>query len=687
MEIYASRLASFHLSSRKKPKWPHIRPTPKDLADAGFYHDPYPSSNDNVVCFLCKKALDGWNADDNPVKEHFQHSQQCGWAILKYIKFLDNEGASFTDKELQDAREATFGSWWPHEQKRGWLSKIKKMSQAGFYYNPTPDSDDMVSCIYCGLGLDGWEPKDDPMEEHKKRAPLCLFFQQFAVAETIVLKSKSSNKAVRNTDILDNSFQEPCMLGVPLKSKTKNSFSKTKNRSVVKKSTKKSKDNSLLFCQEKSPPVLCEERCQNISFKSPLESISDNLILDKSMLIEQKSNNDKFINNFSPLKKTRMTRLRTNSLSNKSGSLYVEKETTNASKLRNMNKQSFQIEKENDLGKFICSDNYKNNESIDSGFIKKHKDENTVDNEQNDVSIKLNECLAKSMLNVTKDGVSKNTDSEELQNAFVATKTVLRKGHRKTSSVKSIKSEKIFLKKDIELNCDNIEKKNVLNTQGSKIEKRCSLRSRKIPKIDARLDKLIEDDTMFIGNSCIEKNSKQVLKKKDIVNLEGGLKNTSQSELNSFDVSLQSINERNSCEKSDIFLKQGNTFDSTVNNGFGDTLQQNSKEVFGFNTSESLTEKAKNIFVSEIFSNNDIGKTIEWVPINIQTLVYNSSDNVLGNPYELSATELDMTIEEWIKFITRKQAEKLEVECQKMISFLKKEGERARQAILSIHES
>lgn len=37
------------------------------------------------------------------------------------------------------------------------------MSRAGFYYNPTPDSNDMVSCIYCGLGLDGWEPKDDPM--------------------------------------------------------------------------------------------------------------------------------------------------------------------------------------------------------------------------------------------------------------------------------------------------------------------------------------------------------------------------------------------------------------------------------------------------------------------------------------------------------------------------------------------
>lgn len=70
--------------------------------------------------------MDGWDVDDNPVKEHFQHSRQCGWAILKYTKFLGEDAISFTDKELQDAREATFGSWWPHEQKRGWFSKIKK---------------------------------------------------------------------------------------------------------------------------------------------------------------------------------------------------------------------------------------------------------------------------------------------------------------------------------------------------------------------------------------------------------------------------------------------------------------------------------------------------------------------------------------------------------------------------------
>ena len=37
------------------------------------------------------------------------------------------------------------------------------MAKAGFYYTPTDDSEDMVNCPYCLIGLDGWEPKDDPL--------------------------------------------------------------------------------------------------------------------------------------------------------------------------------------------------------------------------------------------------------------------------------------------------------------------------------------------------------------------------------------------------------------------------------------------------------------------------------------------------------------------------------------------
>jgi hypothetical protein len=37
------------------------------------------------------------------------------------------------------------------------------MAKAGFYFAPTYASEDNVTCMYCEVGLEGWEPKDDPM--------------------------------------------------------------------------------------------------------------------------------------------------------------------------------------------------------------------------------------------------------------------------------------------------------------------------------------------------------------------------------------------------------------------------------------------------------------------------------------------------------------------------------------------
>lgn len=89
-------------------------------------------------------------------------------------------------EELVAARKATFtiGAGWPHEGKRGWKCKIAKLVEAGWCFDPNPTEAGMeeneeldgVSCFYCGLSLDGWEPKDDPLEEHRRRSTDCAFF-------------------------------------------------------------------------------------------------------------------------------------------------------------------------------------------------------------------------------------------------------------------------------------------------------------------------------------------------------------------------------------------------------------------------------------------------------------------------------------------------------------------------------
>lgn len=167
-------------TKRSKSGWPHKTPAPADLSKAGFYFKPTPRSNDNTACFLCDRQLDGWEPEDDPIREHLKHAESCGWAVVMSIEAENEYDTSTmedpTGQRLLDARKATFDIGWPHESKRGWTCKTEKMVEAGWYFAPTAGSEDYVSCSYCKLSLDGWEPKDNPFEEHYSRSPGCPFF-------------------------------------------------------------------------------------------------------------------------------------------------------------------------------------------------------------------------------------------------------------------------------------------------------------------------------------------------------------------------------------------------------------------------------------------------------------------------------------------------------------------------------
>jgi hypothetical protein len=41
-------------------------------------------------------------------------------------------------------------------------SHSPQMAKAGFIFTPTAEAPDLATCLYCELGLDGWEAPDDP---------------------------------------------------------------------------------------------------------------------------------------------------------------------------------------------------------------------------------------------------------------------------------------------------------------------------------------------------------------------------------------------------------------------------------------------------------------------------------------------------------------------------------------------
>jgi hypothetical protein len=182
---------SFHdarpAGSRSRAKknavsWPHSKPTVESMAAAGFYFDPALDVNDKTSCFMCFVSLDGWESGDDPLEEHAAVLPECSWVRVrseawKQVPEKEMVNSTYNPHSLDsfNARLDTFIHW-PHDKKKGWNPTSFNMAKAGFYFNPDNPDDDTASCTYCGLSLDGWEPKDEPIEEHRRRYPACMFF-------------------------------------------------------------------------------------------------------------------------------------------------------------------------------------------------------------------------------------------------------------------------------------------------------------------------------------------------------------------------------------------------------------------------------------------------------------------------------------------------------------------------------
>lgn len=220
---YEARLETFSGSRLKgsKPRsrkvtWPHARPSATQVAKAGFYFTPSPSEfgADLVTCYMCGSGIDGWEPEDDPLKVHAENCSHCPLAILQ-CKLWENDSdhdprgdealsvrlqtyyQPLTQEELEEAiinsgqgqdqggtpakGQASSlmlmgTSVWPHDSKRNWKPTSERMAKAGFYYFPNFLGEDFGLCPYCNLGLDGWEPTDEPVEEHQRRSPRCLYF-------------------------------------------------------------------------------------------------------------------------------------------------------------------------------------------------------------------------------------------------------------------------------------------------------------------------------------------------------------------------------------------------------------------------------------------------------------------------------------------------------------------------------
>uniref|UniRef100_A0A8C9CJ60 Baculoviral IAP repeat-containing protein 5 n=1 Tax=Phocoena sinus TaxID=42100 RepID=A0A8C9CJ60_PHOSS len=74
---------------------------------------------------------------------------------------------------------------------------------------------DLAQCFFCFKELEGWEPNDDSIEEHKKHSSGCAFlsvkkqFEELTLSEFLKLdKERAKNKIAKETNNKQEEFEE-----------------------------------------------------------------------------------------------------------------------------------------------------------------------------------------------------------------------------------------------------------------------------------------------------------------------------------------------------------------------------------------------------------------------------------------------------------------------------------------------
>ncbi|KAJ8014966.1 hypothetical protein DPEC_G00021250 [Dallia pectoralis] len=198
--------------------WPTTSPVqPRDLAQAGLF---YMGESDRVKCFCCGGMLGGWVTGDTAWSEHNKHFPFCFFILGHDVGNVPSQGDRAGEARPIRAQQIDMQNY---EERLSSFAEIhhlinhEQLATAGFY---TTGSADHVTCFSCGGGLKGWQPGEDPWEEHAKHYPGCRYLlaekgQEFV--NSVQLLGTGRNNAATNilngssdheTDVLQSAMAQ-----------------------------------------------------------------------------------------------------------------------------------------------------------------------------------------------------------------------------------------------------------------------------------------------------------------------------------------------------------------------------------------------------------------------------------------------------------------------------------------------
>uniref|UniRef100_A0A8C2MIS0 Uncharacterized protein n=1 Tax=Cricetulus griseus TaxID=10029 RepID=A0A8C2MIS0_CRIGR len=217
-----ARLESFE-------NWPFYAhgTSPRVLSAAGFV---FTGKRDTVQCFSCGGCLGNWEEGDDPWKEHakwfpkceFLQSKKSSEEIAQYIKsyegFVHVTGEHFVNswvrRELpvvsaycndsvfanEELRLDTFKDW-PHNSP----GAVEALVRAGLFYTGIRD---IVQCFSCDGCMENWKEGDDPLEDHTKFYPNCVFLQYLKSSAEVTPALQSHCEILKAMDTTGGSNHE-----------------------------------------------------------------------------------------------------------------------------------------------------------------------------------------------------------------------------------------------------------------------------------------------------------------------------------------------------------------------------------------------------------------------------------------------------------------------------------------------
>ncbi|UJR32812.1 hypothetical protein I4U23_020274 [Adineta vaga] len=205
-------------------------PLKNQIIDAGFFAC---NVGDRVICLYCNLVCQQWNKDsDDPVEIHKRLSPKCPYVLLMLKQdetssaFVLN-GMSVDNVKSQEtllnnvgrlhsnhivcispchasyaniiSRRETFSIW-----DEELMPSADDLVKAGFFYTGTKSA---VICFYCNGSLQNWKKNDNPLIEHVKWYPHCLYAKQLAGCELYdkIRREQNSREEVTNSLMSTNS--------------------------------------------------------------------------------------------------------------------------------------------------------------------------------------------------------------------------------------------------------------------------------------------------------------------------------------------------------------------------------------------------------------------------------------------------------------------------------------------------